>query len=512
MEGLAREAANKRRRLDGGEREDSFVASAAAAAAAAAARLPGLGTAPTDTSAFAGVGSAAVTNALLENELLRRRNEKALVDRLLQQQQQQQQQQTPSFSATSALFNRAELLRSLTSNAAPSNNTPTNPFSALGLAGLSSSAGLPGGGANRTARGLPDFSALLGSSAASRGLGSLPSSIGAASLPPSFGNAGTTSLPPSLGGMGGASASSVLGQSFEQRLRQVQQQQHEQQQAAQVTEMRPNGVSADMEERLRRLQQLSNLGTGASLPTNSSAGPSSLRPSLGINALPSRFNNSNISTISDIMKNRGPSNGAKKKALTTALVTKKLNTEQQKQAQTSAAVTATAATQESSDTNTDKNPRKRKVALLYMSCDDEDLSQYQTCVRKQIEVFEADKEDTSTSARGRNRPIVSGQVGIRCKHCKVVPPQHRQRAAIYYPSKLDRLYQMSQTIASVHLAEYCQHIPQEVRSELARLREAKSAALGGKKYWADAGRAMGLVENDKRLFYGNSEEAEAESA
>lgn len=90
----------------------------------------------------------------------------------------------------------------------------------------------------------------------------------------------------------------------------------------------------------------------------------------------------------------------------------------------------------------------------------------------------------------------------------MVPPQHRQRAAIYYPSKLDRLYQMSQTIASVHLAEYCQHIPPPVRAELLRLRECKSAALGGKKYWADAGKAMGLVEIDKRLFYQDGEAAE----
>jgi hypothetical protein len=66
---------------------------------------------------------------------------------------------------------------------------------------------------------------------------------------------------------------------------------------------------------------------------------------------------------------------------------------------------------------------------------------------------------------------------------------------------------MSQTIASVHLAEYCQHIPATVRADLARLREAKSAALGGKKYWADAGRAMGLVEIDKRIFFGDSDEA-----
>lgn len=147
-------------------------------------------------------------------------------------------------------------------------------------------------------------------------------------------------------------------------------------------------------------------------------------------------------------------------------------------------------------------PGHRKPIPLFMSCDDEDLSEFQCMVRKQIEVFEAGKEDLEVNARGRNRPIIQGQVGIRCRHCKVVPPKLRQRAALYYPSKLDRLYQMSQTIASVHLLEYCQHIPPDDRNELIKLRQIKSAALGGKKYWADAGRALGLIEHDKRLFYG----------
>ena len=143
----------------------------------------------------------------------------------------------------------------------------------------------------------------------------------------------------------------------------------------------------------------------------------------------------------------------------------------------------------------------QKVRLLFMPCDDGDLSEYQCLVRKQIEAFEASDEDMDTNARGRNRAIVRGQVGIRCRHCKVVPPQHRQRAALYYPSKLERLYQMSQTIASVHLLEHCDRMPKEVRDELVRLRQVKSAALGGKKYWADAGKVLGLAEEDKRLFY-----------
>ena len=82
------------------------------------------------------------------------------------------------------------------------------------------------------------------------------------------------------------------------------------------------------------------------------------------------------------------------------------------------------------------NKPGQRVSLLFMPCDDEDLSAYQCLVRKQIEAFEASDEDMGTNARGRNRAIVRGQVGIRCRHCKVAPPQHRQRAALYYPPKV----------------------------------------------------------------------------
>jgi hypothetical protein len=59
----------------------------------------------------------------------------------------------------------------------------------------------------------------------------------------------------------------------------------------------------------------------------------------------------------------------------------------------------------------------RNPVLLYMSCDDDSLSAYQCMVRRQIEIFEARTEDVESNAQGRNKPIVLGQVGIRCRHC-----------------------------------------------------------------------------------------------
>ena len=144
----------------------------------------------------------------------------------------------------------------------------------------------------------------------------------------------------------------------------------------------------------------------------------------------------------------------------------------------------------------------RSSLILYIpSCDDEALSEYQCVVRKQIELFEASREDAESNAQGRNRPIVMGQVGIRCIHCTFLPPKHRARGATYYPAKLEGLYQAAQNMASGHLCEYCPHVPDAIRRELLKLRERKSSAGGGKKYWADGIKVLGVHEAEGCLRF-----------
>jgi hypothetical protein len=143
----------------------------------------------------------------------------------------------------------------------------------------------------------------------------------------------------------------------------------------------------------------------------------------------------------------------------------------------------------------------RPPVVLYITCDDDSLSEYQCLVRKQIELFEAGREDAESNAQGRNRPIVIGQVGIRCRHCTMLPPKHRARGAIYYPAKLHGIYQASQNMASAHLGEHCQHVPAPLRSDLLRLRDRKSSAGGGKKYWADGVRVLGVFEDEDGLRF-----------
>ena len=145
----------------------------------------------------------------------------------------------------------------------------------------------------------------------------------------------------------------------------------------------------------------------------------------------------------------------------------------------------------------------RPAAPLYLTCDHDQLSEYQVLVRKQIELFEANDCDVSSNAQGRNRPITLGQVGIRCRHCAFVHPVERSKGAVYFPSKLTGVYQAAQNLAVSHLIDGCPYVPQNVRDELIRLRDQKSGAGGGKAAWAERTRALGVFEDADGLRFAN---------
>ncbi|GAX21106.1 hypothetical protein FisN_1Lu230 [Fistulifera solaris] len=143
----------------------------------------------------------------------------------------------------------------------------------------------------------------------------------------------------------------------------------------------------------------------------------------------------------------------------------------------------------------------RSSVILAMRCDKDMLSPYQCLVRLQIELFEASQEDVNTNAQGRNRPIVLGQVGIRCRHCSHLALHLRSRGSTYYPSTTTGLYQAAQSLASGHLCDHCKSIPSSIKDELCQLRERKSSAGGGKKYWADSARVLGVFEDANGLRF-----------
>jgi len=136
-----------------------------------------------------------------------------------------------------------------------------------------------------------------------------------------------------------------------------------------------------------------------------------------------------------------------------------------------------------------------KVAMLYLPCDRDYLSEYQIQVRKQLQVFEATKKDTETKIQGRKKPVFLAQVGLRCKHCIKVPLHQRGRGSVYFPTNLGGLYPAAQNMAVSHLHGACPSIPASTREELVTLHNSKDRASGGKEYWADAGKALGLYES-----------------
>jgi hypothetical protein len=137
----------------------------------------------------------------------------------------------------------------------------------------------------------------------------------------------------------------------------------------------------------------------------------------------------------------------------------------------------------------------RQPVVIYMANDEGSLSEYQCLVRQQIEVFEAGPEDVETSAQGRNRRIIMGQVGIRCRRCAMLPLRERRRGAVYYPTKLDGIYQAAQNIAKSHLAERCDHVSAATREDFAKYKDKKSSVGSGKRYWANRIATLGVYED-----------------
>jgi hypothetical protein len=153
--------------------------------------------------------------------------------------------------------------------------------------------------------------------------------------------------------------------------------------------------------------------------------------------------------------------------------------------------------------------------VLALDQDTYELSPYQCLVRKQLEAFEQPPNniDVEETTQGRNRPVVPGQVGIRCRHCAAVRSSPRTRGAVLFPSTLLGVYQSAQNMANTHLIKICKMIPEETRAELIRVRireqgkkTCKSAYGGGRQYWATSLLVLGVVETaDKRLCFSTSQ-------
>jgi len=144
-----------------------------------------------------------------------------------------------------------------------------------------------------------------------------------------------------------------------------------------------------------------------------------------------------------------------------------------------------------------KQHQQRSVIPLYLDHDEHTLTAYQCFLRKQIELFEAGADELQGTAQGRNTPLHPGQVGIRCRHCAHLPKASRARGGVYYSRTIDGVYQVAQNMSKLHFLKSCTLIPESTKNHLKSLQGVSSRASGGKEYWAEGLRVLGVVEDER---------------
>jgi hypothetical protein len=168
----------------------------------------------------------------------------------------------------------------------------------------------------------------------------------------------------------------------------------------------------------------------------------------------------------------------------------------------SASASSAAAAAAAAPTADDSLPTKRPHLYLPKTLAQPDdkllLSSHQVLLRHQIEAFQAAEEDTKLPTRGRNKRIQVGQVGIRCRHCKNVPPARRQRGSMYFPHSTMGIYQACQNMSTTHLqCGLCSEMPERLKQQFAELIPSKTTgSLAGRPYWAKSAQDMGLVDTE----------------
>jgi hypothetical protein len=141
---------------------------------------------------------------------------------------------------------------------------------------------------------------------------------------------------------------------------------------------------------------------------------------------------------------------------------------------------------------------------LYLEHDSICLTTYQCFLRKQIELFEAGFEELNGTAQGRNTPLKYGQVGIRCRHCSHLPKPLRARGGVYFSRTIDGVYQVSQNMSKIHFLQACTLVPEHTKNQLKSLQSVSSRASGGKEYWAEGLRVLGIVEEGGMLRFASN--------
>lgn len=160
------------------------------------------------------------------------------------------------------------------------------------------------------------------------------------------------------------------------------------------------------------------------------------------------------------------------------------------------------------------NNSLQPLLLLAHPTDASVLSPLHVFVRQQVEVFTATDQDICQPAPGRKNRVQLHQVGLRCIHCRDVPPRDRVKRAVCYPSSVGRVYHSVSDMKFDHFTN-CKAFPAHVRARFQELkveskqkRSSSSKAPKAPSYmfsstaqcYHDAACKMGMVDAKGGLF------------
>lgn len=140
---------------------------------------------------------------------------------------------------------------------------------------------------------------------------------------------------------------------------------------------------------------------------------------------------------------------------------------------------------------------RNRDGILLLSLPDDTISLSETLciVRENIEVFVATEADVKAPAPGRKRPVVIGQVGLRCIHCRQASRlADKVKRAVCFPSSMKRIYR---TVIDMKLDHFkaCQYVPIDLKSKLEELKVGSSRSTGTTmQYFVQAAQRMGMVD------------------
>ena len=153
--------------------------------------------------------------------------------------------------------------------------------------------------------------------------------------------------------------------------------------------------------------------------------------------------------------------------------------------------------------------RKKRIVLdhsaicLFTESDQQVMSEYQCLIRQQMEAFVATRDDVQFhKSRSMTKSVIKiGQVGIRCRHCAVLPQYSRAKGAVFYPKDLNSLYQVGQNMVQNHLLAFCKLVPDKIKSNMEKLRYERRRGRGGREHWATSAKQFGIDEDKDGLYF-----------